>query len=309
MDEDAFLLELYCLADDFCKAHLPQELRPGPDPALSRSEVIALAIYAQWHRFQSEQEFYRYALRHLRGAFPLLPARTQYNRQLRANRLAIEAFYVGLTELLTPANAAYEVIDTTALPVRNAKRRGAGWLPGLVDIGWSLRRYWFEGFKLLGSATPEGVVTGYGLAAASANERSLVEVFFALRATPDQQFWPAAGKPAAGPYLADSGFAGVPNREHWKQAYAATVIAPPQHSTRREHWPADLRRWAVRHRQIVESVFAKLFWSFRLEHERPHVFEGLRARLAATFALHNFCIWLNRKLNRPSLAFAGLVAW
>jgi len=309
MDEDAFLLELYCLVDDFCKAHLPHEPRPGPDPALCRSEVITLAIYAQWHRFQSEQEFYRYALRHLRGAFPLLPARSQYNRQLRFSKAAIEAFYLGVTELLGVDQAPYEIIDATALPVRNAKRRGDGWLAGWVDIGWSLRRYWFEGFKLLGSATPEGVVTGYGLAAASSNERSLAEVFFSLRASPDQGFWPAAGRPASGPYLGDSGFAGVSNREHWKQAYAAHVIAPPQGSTRREQWPADLRRWAVRHRQIVESVFAKLFWSFRLEHERPHVFDGLRARLAATFALHNFCIWLNRKLCRPSLAFADLVAW
>lgn len=309
VDEDAFLLLLYCMVDDFCKSHLPVEIRPGPDPALNRSEVITLAVYAQWHRFQSEQEFYRYALRHLRGAFPHLPDRTQYNRQLRHHAEAMEAFFVALTELLGTTAATFEVLDTTAVPVRNAKRRGDGWLAGLVDIGWSLRRFWFEGFRLLGSATPEGIVTGYGFGPASSNERSLAEAFFALRATPDQRLWPAAGHTASGDYLADSGFAGVPNRAHWKQAYGASVTAPPQRSTKKERWPADLRRWAVRHRQIVESVFGKLFWAFRLDHERPHDLRGFRARLAATLVLHNFCIWLNRSLGRPSLAFADLVAW
>jgi hypothetical protein len=31
--------------------------------------------------------------------------------------------------------------------------------------------------------------------------------------------------------------------------------------------------------------------------------------LAAKITLHNFCIWLNEQLGRPSLAFADLVDW
>jgi len=31
--------------------------------------------------------------------------------------------------------------------------------------------------------------------------------------------------------------------------------------------------------------------------------------LAAKVALHNFCIWLNRQLGRPDLAFADLIDW
>ena len=43
--------------------------------------------------------------------------------------------------------------------------------------------------------------------------------------------------------------------------------------------------------------------------ERPHEIEGLRARLAARVALHNFCIWLNDQLGRPRLKFADLMGW
>ena len=40
-------------------------------------------------------------------------------------------------------------------------------------------------------------------------------------------------------------------------------------------------------RQIVESVYEKLFNTFGLRRERPHDVSGLRARLAARVALHN----------------------
>ena len=40
-------------------------------------------------------------------------------------------------------------------------------------------------------------------------------------------------------------------------------------------------------RQIIESVYDKLFNAFGLHRERPHELSGLRARLAARVALHN----------------------
>ena len=62
-------------------------------------------------------------------------------------------------------------------------------------------------------------------------------------------------------------------------------------------------------RQIVESTYDKLFNTFGLWRESPHELEGLRARLAARMALHDFCIWLNDQLGRPRLVFADLLGW
>jgi hypothetical protein len=42
-----------------------------------------------------------------------------------------------------------------------------------------------------------------------------------------------------------------------------------------------LRRWVAGLRQIVETVYDKLFNAFGLWRERPHEIAGLRARLAA----------------------------
>ena len=74
VDVDTFLTILYVMVDDFCKASLPLEPHPGPQATLSRSEVVTLAMFGQWQGFGSERGFYRYAQRHLRAAFPQLPA-------------------------------------------------------------------------------------------------------------------------------------------------------------------------------------------------------------------------------------------
>ena len=75
---DTFLTTLYVMVDDFCKEQLPPEKRPGPEASLSLSEVVTLAIFGQWARFQSQWDFYRYAHRHLQEAFPTLPDHSQF---------------------------------------------------------------------------------------------------------------------------------------------------------------------------------------------------------------------------------------
>src|SRR5262245_56077457 len=67
---------------------------------------------------------------------------------------------------------------------RDAKRRGAGWLPGLADSGWSHRLGWYEGVHLLLAVNPLGVSTGLGCGAASTKDQPLAETFFALRRQP-----------------------------------------------------------------------------------------------------------------------------
>ena len=50
----------------------------------------------------------------------------------------------------------YEGLDASTMPVRDAKRRGEGWLAGQADIGWSNRLGWYEGFRLLVAVNPTG---------------------------------------------------------------------------------------------------------------------------------------------------------
>jgi hypothetical protein len=308
VDVDTFLTALYVMVDNFYKSRPRKLRRPGPDASLSPSEVITLAIFARFSRFASERDFYRYAKSsHLRQAFPTLPDRSQFNRLVRFYAELIEEMALHLAEVMDTQQRPYQALDSSAMPVRDAKRRGSGWLAGLADIGWSNSLGWYEGFRLLVATDPTGVITGFGFCAASTSDQQVAETFFAARHRPNPRL-PSVGSAAAGPYVADKGFEGEENHRRWLECYGARIIHPPKRNSRKP-WPKRLRRWIAGIRQIVESVYEKLFNAFGLWRERPHELSGLRARLAARVALHNFCIWLNEQFGRPRLAFADLLGW
>jgi hypothetical protein len=295
------------MADDFCQS-LSQTNKPGPQASLCASEVITLAIFARWGRFSSERDFYRYARTCLCNAFPTLPDRSQFNRLVRYHTELIEAFVVHLVAVLNAQRSPYEALDSSAMPVRDCKRGGHGWLAGRADIGWSNSLGWYEGFSLLTAVDPTGVITGFCFAAASTADQQLAETFFAVRAQPNERLI-SVGLAGAGPYIADKGFEGAENHLRWLESYGAHIIHPPKRNSRKKRWSKRLRRWIAGIRQIVENAYDKLFNTFGLWRERPHELQGLRARLAARVALHNFCIWLNDQLGRPRLAFADLLGW
>lgn len=308
LDVDTFLTALYFMADNFYKARPKEKRRPGPDASLSPSEVITLAIFARFCRFASERDFYRYADAHLRDAFPTLPDRSQYNRLVRSNAELIEEFALHLARMMETGEHPYEALDSAAMVVRDAKRRGAGWLAGYADIGWSNRLGWYEGFRLLIAVSPKGVVTGFGFASASTADQPLAETFLAARRRPNSRL-SSVGETSSGCYVADKGFEGAENHRRWLERYGARVIHPPKRNSNKRSWPKRLRRWVAAIRQIVETVYDKLLNAFGLHRERPHEISGARARLAARIALHNFCIWLNEQLGRPRLSFVDLLGW
>jgi hypothetical protein len=307
VDVDTFLTTLYVMVDDFCQTQPPKK-RPGPEASLCQSEVITLAIFARWSRFASERDFYRYADGHLRGAFPTLPSRPQFNRLVRLYTQTIEEIAVKLGKMLEDRAHAYQALDSSAMPVRDAKRRGHGWLAGVADIGWSNSLGWYEGFSVLAAIEPSGVIMGFCFGSASTADQPLAETFFAVRDRPNPGLSSVGSAFTSGTYVADKGFEGEENHRRWLDRYGARVIHPPKRNSR-EPWPKDLRRWLASVRQIVETVYDKLFNTFGLWRERPHELGGLRARLAARVALHNFCMWLNEQLGRPRLAFADLLGW
>jgi hypothetical protein len=77
MDLDSFLVSLYLLVEDWWKLHRSSESPKIGRPALlSDPEVLTLAILAQWPRFRSERDFWRFASSHLRPTDQLFPRPT-----------------------------------------------------------------------------------------------------------------------------------------------------------------------------------------------------------------------------------------
>ena len=250
---DTFLTTLYVMVDDFCKEQLPPEKRPGPEASLSLSEVVTLAIFGQWARFQSQWDFYRYAHRHLQEAFPTLPDHSQFNRLLRGHLLAIIAFFRYLVTLLAARYCPYEALDSSGVPTRNSKRGGSRWLAGQANIGWCNKLGWYQGFHLLMAVNPQGVITRFAFGSASTADQYLAETSFALRHQPHPRL-ESVGWPALGPYVVDKGFEGKAHHQRWRFCYGAQVICPPK-SNSHHYWPKRLRRWVAGVRQIVETVY------------------------------------------------------
>jgi hypothetical protein len=201
----------------------------------------------------------------------------------------------------------YEALDRSAVPTRDATRRGAGWRPGLADIGWRNRLGWDEGFHRRIAVNPCGVITGLGVGPARAKDQLLAETFVALRRHPHPACR-SVGRPALGPDVCDNGFEGLAAPARWWPCAGAQVRCPPKRH-RRPPWSKQARRGLAGGRQRIETVDATGHHTCGRSRERPHALTGFQARLAAKLALHNVWIWLNEPRDRPPLACADLVDW
>lgn len=308
LDYDTFLTALYIEVDEFCKqVELPR--RRGPQPTLSPSEAMTLSIFGQWARFRSERDFYRFAHLRLRTLFPRLPERSQFNRQQRHLEPWIARLALHWAERLEgTAQSAYEILDRCGLSTRHVARRGPGWLAGYTAKGHCSRLGFFHGVALLSAVNARGVITGYGLASARVKEHAMAEALFGLRLEQPPRLPSAGSTIGHGSYVLDRGFSGPHRHQEWHERFGVEIVCAPQQG-HGPLWPRERRRWLIRLRQVVESVHEKLLNTFRLDRERPHTLEGLLSRVAAKASLHNACIWLNRQLGRPDLAFADLLGW
>jgi hypothetical protein len=297
MDLDSFLVSLYVLVDDWWQANRSSATtlpRPGRPALLADSEVLTLAILAQWPRFRSERDFWRFADAHLRPYFPKLCTQGQLNRRIRALEPEMRALQRYFAEELSDPSAVYHVMDTTLIPaiVRvRASRKGLFF--GQATFGRSASKTeWVYGFKVALVVDPGGVITAFGLAAASSDERPIGEALIA--------------EDRHEAYLADKGFTAVEWERHWLQEYGALVAATPYEDSRRA-WPKADRRWASGKRQIIEGVICQLKDFFCVERHRAKTLGGLLARLAAKIAAYTCAQRVNASLGRPLRRLADLL--
>jgi hypothetical protein len=298
VDLDSFLLSLYVLVDDWWQERHPssarKKMKPGRPALLSDPEVITLAILAQWPRFRSERDFWRFAHAHLREYFPNLCSQGQFNRRVRALEPELRALQKALARDLCNPSAVYRVMDTTLIPaiVRvRASRKGLFF--GQATFGRSASKTeWIYGFKVALVVDPGGVITAFGLATASSDERPIADALV------------ASDRHEA--YLADKGFTGVQWERRWLEEYGALVAATPYDDSRRA-WSKVDRRWAAGKRQIIEGVICQLKDFFCVERHRAKTLGGLLARLAAKVAAYTCAQRVNASLGRPLRHLANLL--
>jgi hypothetical protein len=267
---------------------------PGRPALLSDQEVLTLAILAQWPRFRSERDFWRFAWAHLRPYFPMLCSQGQLNRRIRALEPELRLLQRAFAEDLTEPSAVYRVMDTTLIPaIVRVRASRKGLFAGQASFGRSASKTeWVYGFKVALVVDPEGVITAFGLAVAASDERPIGDALIAS----DRH----------GAYLADKGFTGLEWERLWMELYGALVAAAPKNDSRRAWSKAD-RRWASGKRQIIEGVIGQLKDFFSLERHRAKTLGGLLTRLAAKVAAYTCAQQINDSLGRPLRHLADLL--
>ncbi len=340
LDLDTFLTIVYCTVDELYQAHFAamRPTRPGRCPALSDSEVLTLALLAQWHPSRSERAVGRYAARHWRAYFPRLLDQSAFNRRVRDLHGVLAALGPALATHVAhqlQLRIPYEVLDGIPVPVM-ARCRGNRHrcFANEVGIGCGGSDHdWYYGVQLLLTVTPHGVITGWTLGPAATEERWVADALLRWRvdfhapppslaelATPlfghdhpqRQRLGPtgplgpapSAGRSHAAPVLGDLGFTGVRWAAHWQHDYHTMVVTKAIYDTVADgNERRALKRMFDGARQVIETVGTWLCDRFGLKRPRARSYWGLLTRMAAKIAAFNLGVYINHICARPTFAF------
>lgn len=144
------MIQIYCLVDDYFKAH-PGQARwrrsPHAEPRFADSEVITIALLQGSFQVASFKQTYRLVQANFQSAFPDLPSSLERLRRL--HQLTIHVGLLLEATAASAARAAFSLIDSTPIPLCHHLRQQRVRL--LREDGARLGKTskgWFFGFKL-----------------------------------------------------------------------------------------------------------------------------------------------------------------
>jgi len=275
--EDLFVYVYVLVHDLVLSGAIQVPRRPGPAPACTDAELLAIAEVRHLLGRRSEAGFLAEVARDWGHLFPVLPCQSEANRRTRWLWGAFEQLRATLAARLPEDDC--QQVDTTALPVRHPSRvRGADqWTGTGNDLAAGFGRdaahaEWFYGFRLaartdLGSR----IVRAWAIVAAAVNERETATALL------------QAG-PAPRDLLADRGFSGRPLAA--AQAARGTAVLVPPDKKQRATMPSILQKVIAEWRNRIETTFSEITDHMELARHGAHTFWGLLTRTAATLAAH-----------------------
>ena len=259
----------------------------GRPCAVTDAEVVCLAVAQVLLRYNDEHHWLRAAPSRVGHLFPRLLSQPAYNRRLRQAAVLMEAALRWLADH-TPATAELlRLVDGT--PVVCGRSRTTATRSGLA--GWAgyghdtSHHCFYWGSRLLLVCTPEGTVTGFGLA-----NPKLVGERQAVVGLLDQV---PANRPAPGTLLVgDKGFAG----HDFQAALASLELALVRPARTDEPDPGGFPNWL---RQRIEAIIWTLKHQLSLDRPGGRIPAGLWARVVQRLLALNAAIWFNWQIGAP----------
>ena len=260
LDLETFLTALSVIVDDLYQSHIHPMMPAsgGPPVAMSDSEVLCLALAAQWRSgvpWKSERGVLRYVHTPLRHFFPLLLSQSAFNRRLRRLWGACIVLQDAVAQTLVTAHD-HEVMEGFPIPVApGARSFHPGWFADIARIGKGGNDRYVSGVRRMMVISGHGVATGWALAAGHVQERWVAELLLSTRAghprfqgplhpethqpkvTPPTEWMslaPSCGAASHKPIMTDRGCRGTDWLAPWAEAYGAQVCPKPQQASRAE---------------------------------------------------------------------------
>lgn len=288
-DFEDFCLWMYVVIDDLWREVARRCTRPGPDPGCSDSELLTMVIVGECCGWDQETELLSQWQRH-RDLFPILPARTRFNRRRRQLMLALNEVRRLLLTRLDLAEDRQCAIDSLPVPVMHfhlvpSSQAISRWKAQGAAFGKvASKQQTIFGYKLHLLVTLTGLIRDFTLA--PANE---LDVTVGAEMLTEQRDLLALG---------DKGYISQPVATALASERGVLLLTIPR-KNQRDQSRAVLAALHARWRQIIETVTAQLAAQFHIEENHAHTFWGLCARLYSKLTAHTLCVYLKRLLGHP----------
>lgn len=293
MATETFLTTLYTIVDDWYQQHVPDSIsgRAGRKPEFSDSEVMTLSIAQHWLGVEEEREFLRLIRNNFLPLFPRLVSQGQFNRRARGLCWLIHRMRRHLVEQMGVTGAPCHLIDGTPVHLRHWRRFGKGHLllPEAALGYCAAKKETFYGFRLLALTTPDGVIVGWDLFAANADERDgaqdLLDGCRNLRV------------------LGDKGFLDRKRQAVLSEEQGLLLLTPKRKNQREQNapgWDALMNRT----RRLIETTFAQAKSTFGLERPGARTVWGTLSRVIAKITGLTLAAKCNREQGHSPLRLA-----
>jgi hypothetical protein len=295
MDINTFMIEVYCIVDDFLKDFLQgKRLRQrGPRPTVSDSEVLAIEIVGEFLGFDQDKTLFWFFRQYYGEWFPGLRKihRTTFVRQAANLWKVKEKFW---KHLLTRVefDASLSIVDSFPLPIcRFARANRCRRLRDIAAYGYDeVARQTFLGLRTHLRICWPGVIVDHRLVAANIHDVPVAVDMLTHTRT-------------RGYMLAD--------RNYWNPDVAKEMQEQglqwltPFKSSKREKfsWPISLKHKRYR----IETIIGQITTRFNIKRVWARDAWHLLSRWLRKVACHTVSVFLCQKMGLPPLQFASLV--
>lgn len=295
VDKTTVLTIIFTLVDEIMKEpNVSQHLkRPGPEPQLTDSEIVTLALYQELIGENRENHFFRLHAQELATYFPHINERSRYNRRKRDLGQIFSLVKEALGLVLGLPQVKIVAIDSVPLPVMGYKRDKSQTDFTEAEYGYcSSKALKYFGFKLHALVSMCGSIVDYCLTHAASYDDQVVEEFLERNKTTIEEV------------LGDKAYVSERIKQLLREQLGIWLYSPKKRNARKtsQHLNKLQSRW----RLIAETVNAQLQEQFHLSKHYAKSKWGLLTRTSAKITAHAMGQVINLMLGRPKLALADL---